>query len=447
MTSIISAARSAIRSVTGTERSDDGFGGTLRRAPDWLDPRYDEGGEDADTPWWQTPFLEVPATERRRGPRGRRDADDDDDDHDDHDGHDGHDDDDRFYVGDEPLWPTLSHVVLMSFALRQMVRALERHDDGEKLGDSCVVNMTVAQLRQCAEDAVEKAVKEVGKFELKRVGPEPKTPDEDEFPNYVHVRHVPKAPAEATKAEGALECDLQHVDFIGDDLLDVLRRRKRWDRRAKKRLKMVTAVRTFFLFFAFCDFQPRFSTHATPTDETQVSYWRTGKPLKMIRDELVRSEQKAAIAAKKTGDPPPPTVFGTRDEVQALMPKVVSRAHASTLCMYPSVPRVYLPVSSHPNTDQTLTLTVQSPPKVNDKREEQKVPIEENLAGEVILLHPEEHEMRFLELMSHALLRFDVHLASTRYHVNMQIDYDEDNNIVGAADGRQFGCVDACLVS
>ena len=141
--------------------------------------------------------------------------------------------------------------MLMSFALRQMVRALERHDDGEKLGDSCVVNMTVAQLRQCAEDAVEKAVKEVGKFELKRVGPEPKTPDEDEFPNYVHVRHVPKAPAEATKAEGALECDLQHVDFIGDDLLDVLRRRKRWDRRAKKRLKMVTAVRTFFFFF-FC---------------------------------------------------------------------------------------------------------------------------------------------------------------------------------------------------
>ena len=36
---------------------------------------------------------------------------------------------------------------------------------------------------------------------------------------------------------------MQHVDFIGDDLLDVLRRRKWWDRRAKKRLKMVTAVR------------------------------------------------------------------------------------------------------------------------------------------------------------------------------------------------------------
>ena len=99
---------------------------------------------------------------------------------------------------------------------------------------------------------------------------------------------------------------------------------------------------------------------------SQVSYWRTGKPLKVIRDELIRSEQKAAISAKKNGTPPPPTVFGTREEVQALMPKV------------------------------------------NDKREDQKVSPEENLAGEVILLHPEEHEIRFLELMIHALLRFDV---------------------------------------
>ena len=233
MSAVISAARSAIRSVTGTERSSL----ARLRAPDSLDPRYDQGGEDADTPWWRTPFLEVPATERRRGPtrdRGRNDNDDI-----------GIDDDtyDRFYVGDDPLWPTLSHVVLMSFALRQMVRALERHHDGEKLGESCVCNMTVSQLRQCAEDAVEKAVKEVGKYELKRVGTEPKPPNPDEFPNYVHIKHVPKAPADRPKSEGALECDMQHVDFIGDDLLDVLRRRKWWDRRAKKRLKMVTAVR------------------------------------------------------------------------------------------------------------------------------------------------------------------------------------------------------------
>lgn len=233
MSAVISAAHSAIRSVTVTER----FSFARLRAPNSLDPRYDQGGEDADTPWWRTPFLEVPATERRRGPTRDRVRDDNDDI--------GIDDDtdDRFYVGDDPLWPTLSHLVLMSFALRQMVRALERHHDGEKLGESCVCNMTVSQLRQCAEDAVEKAVKEVGKYELKRVGTEPKPPNPDEFPNYVHIKHVPKAPADRPKSEGALECDMQHVDFIGDDLLDVLRRRKWWDRRAKKRLKMVTAVR------------------------------------------------------------------------------------------------------------------------------------------------------------------------------------------------------------
>ncbi len=86
-------------------------------------------------------------------------------------------------------------------------------------------------------------------------------------------------------------------------------------------------------------------------------------------------------------------------------------------------------------------------PKVNDKREDQKVSPEENLAGEVILLHPEEHEIRFLELMIHALLRFDVHLASTKYHVNMQIDYDEDNNIVTDSSGHEYGCVDSCAIS
>ena len=146
MSAVISAARSAIRSVTVTERSSF----ARLRAPNSLDPRYDQGGEDADTPWWRTPFLEVPATERRRGPTRDCVRDDNDDI--------GIDDDtdDRFYVGDDPLWPTLSHLVLMSFALCQMVRALERHHDGEKLGESCVCNMTVSQLRQCAEDAVEK---------------------------------------------------------------------------------------------------------------------------------------------------------------------------------------------------------------------------------------------------------------------------------------------------
>lgn len=53
---------------------------------------------------------------------------------------------------------------------------------------------------------------------------------------------------------------------------------------------------------------------------TAVSYWRTGKPLTLIREEVIRRELRESIAAKKTGEPPPPTVFGTEDEAEALSP-------------------------------------------------------------------------------------------------------------------------------
>ena len=52
----------------------------------------------------------------------------------------------------------------------------------------------------------------------------------------------------------------------------------------------------------------------------EVSWWRTGKPLSMIRTELIRRETRAAAEAKKNGDPPPPSVFGTEGELAALMP-------------------------------------------------------------------------------------------------------------------------------
>ena len=58
--------------------------------------------------------------------------------------------------------------------------------------------------------------------------------------------------------------------------------------------------------------------------------------------------------------------------------------------------------------------------------------LKENLAGEVILLHPEEHENRFLELLNHELTRFDVHLMSIKYHINLGIDYDSRGNILGS---------------
>ena len=103
------------------------------------------------------------------------------------------------------------------------------------------------------------------------MGTEPKPPNPDEFPNYVHIKHVAKAPADRPKSEGALECDMQHVDFIGDDLLDVLRRRKWWDRRAKKRLKMVTAVRLLEIILVIlvilpfrCMLTPSPNPHSSP---------------------------------------------------------------------------------------------------------------------------------------------------------------------------------------
>ena len=57
----------------------------------------------------------------------------------------------------------------------------------------------------------------------------------------------------------------------------------------------------------------------------EVSWWRTGKPLSMIRTELIRRETRAAAEAKKNGDPPPPSVFGT-EELAAPMPGATTSA-------------------------------------------------------------------------------------------------------------------------
>ena len=95
-----------------------------------------------------------------------------------------------------------------------------------------------------------------------------------------------------------------------------------------------------------------------------------------------------SVAAKKSGEPPPPTVFGTEEEAEALAPVV------------------------------------------NDKRETFAVSLKENLAGEVILLHPEEHENRFLDLLNHELTRFDLHLTSIKYHINLGVDYDARGNVL-----------------
>ena len=75
-------------------------------------------------------------------------------------------------------------------------------------------------------------------------------------------------------------------------------------------------------------------------------------------------------------------------------------------------------------------------PVAHEKRDSMRVDVKESIAGEVILMHPEEIEDKYLELIKHELTRLDVHLSSIRYHVNLGIDYDARGNIVGDGKSR-----------
>jgi hypothetical protein len=307
---------------------------------------YEEAGDYHDIPWWDTDFLEPPPEERRFGKTqgGEKDR----------------------YSPAHPLWPTLAHYVVMSFCVRNIVRALEkavtsRTSGGEKIGASCVRAMNVSQLRELADLQMLRAKKEAGALPMRRVNNWPKTPPQGEFPKYKHVTHVPSE-------ESPLRMALAHVALTGRDALNMLKFREKWQKRARQRLKMVE----------------------------NVSWWRTGKPLSLVRSELIRAETKANSRAKKTGDAPPQSMFGTENEFAALMPTT------------------------------------------HDRRETIRVDLHENMSGEAMLMHPEELEDKFLELIKHQLTRMDVHLASVRYHINLGIDYDARGKILdkGMFEGR-----------
>lgn len=292
---------------------------------------YVEGGEHAESPWWETPYLEPSVVGSNPGEGG----------------------------GDVPLWDTVSHYALMSLAVRNLMRALERNTAGEKVKGSCVRRVTVSELRAKAEAALAAATGDVAKLKLKRLG----TPKETtEHPGYVPVEHVTLG-----EEVSPFTCDVQHVDFVGEDVLECLRHRGALLRRVKARSRKITSV----------------------------LHWRVGKPAGVIREELMRREMKEAVAAKKAREPPPETVFGTNREEAALAPVV------------------------------------------NDKRATMKVSERETIAGEVVLLHPEEHEARFLDLLDHELTRFDLHLNSIRYHVNLGIDFDSRGNMISPGVGRR----------
>jgi hypothetical protein len=309
---------------------------------------YEEEGDYHDTPWWDTDFLEPPPEERRLGKRsgGEKDR----------------------YSPNHPLWASLAHYAVMSFALRNIVRQLEKavFKVGEKIGNSCVRVMNVRTLRELADAQMAKAKLEASRMTVKRVNPAPKTPPD--FPGYEHVDHF-------ALVDDPTKMDLERVALTGRDVLNMMKYRDKWRRRAKKRLRTIT----------------------------EVSWWRTGKPFSMVKAELIRKEIRAAAEAKKNGTAPPPSVFGTEEELDALMP-----------------------VS-------------------NDIRETVRVSSKENISGEVTLMHPEEMEDKYLELIMHELTRLDVHLSSIRYHVNLGIDYDARGNIIEPG-GIERLC-DFCAIS
>ena len=71
-----------------------------------------------------------------------------------------------------------------------------------------------------------------------------------------------------------------------------------------------------------------------------------------------------------------------------------------------------------------------------------------SLAQTTTLLHPEELEESFLNLLEHELTRFELYLSTTRYQVELDIDYDKKGRIIGddAEDEKNRLC-QACVVS
>jgi hypothetical protein len=106
--SMAAAVSSKAASFPRVQDDDDGFGGARdrararARAPRPDEALYAEGGEFSQAPWWDTPFLEPLLVDGKRTAHDR-------------------------YSQDVPLWESVSHYALMSFAVRNVVKALERY--------------------------------------------------------------------------------------------------------------------------------------------------------------------------------------------------------------------------------------------------------------------------------------------------------------------------------
>jgi hypothetical protein len=71
----------------------------------------------------------------------------------------------------------------------------------------------------------------------------------------------------------------------------------------------------------------------------------------------------------------------------------------------------------------------------------------ESLAPTTTLLHPEELEESFLNLLEHELTRFELYLRTTQYQVELDIDYDKRGQIIGEDAEEKNRLCRACVVS
>lgn len=169
---------------------------------------------------------------------------------------------------------------VMAFAVKGVVRKLETHQ-GKKIPGTTQPNISVDELRKIVDDALENAKVSAKDMHLSRTGVPSRT---KEHPGYSPIVHRTLMSKPFTVIVDSV------VKFTVDDVLEILKYRKRVQSNCEKRENIIKEVR----------------------------YWRVGKPPRIIRDEVMREEARKVAEAKRLGNPIPKTIFGTDEEFDYL---------------------------------------------------------------------------------------------------------------------------------
>ncbi len=249
---------------------------------------------------------------------------------------------------------------MMAFTVKGVVHALENFK-GKKVAGTSQPNITLENFKDLIESALEYARVQSRDVKLRRTGnPSPVTA----HPGYEAIVHK-------TNPDAPFTVVLDEEPMTVDDVIDILKHRKRVMENCARREKLVKAV----------------------------VWWRVGKPPRVIREEVWREEVRLVAEAKRLGNKPPRSIFGTDMESEVLRPVE------------------------------------------NDKRQEMKVTLEEHPAGLTSLNWPEEHETWYNQLLQHELNRFELELSRMEYTVTMGLKVGPDGKIQRRRKNR--GCCGA----